>query len=120
LDKRYDNHIQNIFLVLDNLSAHKSKMVKKEEISKCCLRIKFVFLPVRSPELNLIEVEDGYDGYKDNQLIILHSKMNKKEDKPLVFGRKYIIKITATKQSQIFYKRMYPCVYTVVNWSASS
>jgi hypothetical protein len=87
LDKRYDNHIQNIFLVLDNLSAHKSKMVKKEKISKCCLRIKFVFLPVRSPELNLIEVEDGYDGYKDNQLIILFLKMNKKEDKLLVFGR---------------------------------
>ena len=28
----------------------------KEEISKCCPRIKLVFLPVRSPELNLIEV----------------------------------------------------------------
>ncbi len=28
----------------------------KEEISKCCPRIKFIFLPVRSPELNLIEV----------------------------------------------------------------
>jgi hypothetical protein len=28
----------------------------KEEISKCCRRIKFVFLPVRYPELNLIEV----------------------------------------------------------------
>ena len=27
----------------------------KEEISKCCPRIKLVFLPVRSPELNLIE-----------------------------------------------------------------
>ena len=33
VDKRYDKNIQNIFLVLDNLSAHKSKMVK-EEISK--------------------------------------------------------------------------------------
>jgi hypothetical protein len=53
--KRYDKNIQNIFVVLDNLSAHKSKMVK-EEISKCCPRIKFVFLPVRYPELNLIEV----------------------------------------------------------------
>jgi hypothetical protein len=28
----------------------------KEEISKYCPRIKFVFLPVRSPKLNLIEV----------------------------------------------------------------
>ena len=66
-----------IFLVLDNLSVHKSKKVK-EEISKCCPRIKFVFLPVRSPELNLIEVEDGH-GYKGRrQLTILHSKMNKK------------------------------------------
>ena len=56
VDKRYDDkNIQNIFLVIDNLSAHKSKMVK-EGISKCCPRIKFVFLPVSSPELNLIEV----------------------------------------------------------------
>ena len=30
VDKRYDKNIQNIFLVLDNLSAHKSKMVKEE------------------------------------------------------------------------------------------
>ena len=28
----------------------------KKEISKYCPRIKFVFLPVRSPKLNLIEV----------------------------------------------------------------
>jgi transposase len=55
VDRRYDKNIQNIFVVLDNLSAHKSKMVQKE-ISKYCPRIKFVFLPVRSPELNLIEV----------------------------------------------------------------
>ncbi len=50
-----DKNIQNIFLVLDNLSVHKSKKVK-EEISKCCSRIKLVFLPVREPDLNLIEV----------------------------------------------------------------
>lgn len=55
VDKKYGNNIQNIFLVLDNLSVHKSKKVK-EEISKLCPRIKFVFLPVRSPKLNLIEV----------------------------------------------------------------
>jgi transposase len=56
VDRRYDDkNIQNIFLVLDNLSVHKSKRVQKE-ISKRCPRIKFVFLPVRSPELNLIEV----------------------------------------------------------------
>jgi len=55
VDKSYDKNIQNIFLVLDNLPAHKSKLAKKE-ISKRYPRIKFVFLPVRSPELNLIEV----------------------------------------------------------------
>ncbi len=55
VDKRYDKNIQNIFVVLDNLSVHKSKRVQKE-ISKYCPRIKFVFLPVRSPKLNLIEV----------------------------------------------------------------
>ena len=47
--------ISKISFVFDNLSAHKSKMVKKV-LAKDCPRIKFVFLPVRSPELNLIEV----------------------------------------------------------------
>jgi transposase len=56
VDKRYDKNIlKNIFVVLDNLSVHKSKKAK-DEISRCCPRIKLVFLPVRSPELNLIEV----------------------------------------------------------------
>ena len=56
VEKRYDKKtVQNIFLVLDNLSVHQSKKAK-DEISKYCPRIKFVFLPVRSPKLNLIEV----------------------------------------------------------------
>ena len=54
-DRRYDENIQNIFVVLDNLSVHKSKKAK-EVLAKDCPRIKLVFLPVRSPELNLIEV----------------------------------------------------------------
>ncbi len=54
-EKSYDKNIQNIFLVLDNLSVHKSKKVR-EVLAKDCPRIKFVFLPVKSPELNLIEV----------------------------------------------------------------
>ena len=29
VDKSYDKNIQNIFLILDNLSAHKSKLAKK-------------------------------------------------------------------------------------------
>ncbi len=59
VDRRYGKDIQNIFVVLDNLSVHKSKRIK-EEIFKCCPRIKFVFLPVRSPELNLIEVRRSW------------------------------------------------------------
>jgi transposase len=56
IDRRYDDKvIQNIFVVIDNLSAHKSKKVK-EDIFKYCPRIKLVFLPVSSPDLNLIEV----------------------------------------------------------------
>jgi hypothetical protein len=50
IEKRYNRNIQNIFFVLDNPSIHKSKKVK-EEISKHCPRIKFVFLPVGCPEL---------------------------------------------------------------------
>jgi hypothetical protein len=52
VEERYDKNIQNIFLVLDNLSVHKSKKVK-EALANDCPRIIFVFLPVRSPELNL-------------------------------------------------------------------
>jgi transposase len=107
VDKRYDKNIQNIFVILDNLSAHKSKMVK-DETSKRCPRIKFVFLPVRSPELNLIEVRwlwlqrqtINNSTFKDEQEI----------GKSLARGRKYITKIMA-KQSQIFYRR-YILVFT--------
>ncbi len=75
----YEADFQNIFVVLDNLSTVLKLEVVKEDIFKCCLRTKFVFLPVRSPDLNLIEVKGGYDGYKGRrQLTILHSKMNKK------------------------------------------
>ena len=51
VEKRYDKNIQNIFLVLDNLSVHQSKKAKKV-LAKDCPRIKLVFLPGRSPELN--------------------------------------------------------------------
>jgi hypothetical protein len=64
VEKRYSSNIQNIFLVLDNLSVHKSKKAR-EVLAKDYPRIKFGFLPVKSPELNLIELEDGHDGYKD-------------------------------------------------------
>jgi transposase len=55
VDQKYDSNIRRIFLILDNASIHKSKMVK-EDITRYHPRIVLVFLPTRSPELNLIEV----------------------------------------------------------------
>ena len=55
VDQKYDDSIKQIFLVLDNVSIHKSNKVK-EIITKDYPRIHLVFLPTRSPELNLIEV----------------------------------------------------------------
>jgi len=47
--------IKQIFLVLNNASIHKSNKVK-ENLARYHPRILVVFLPSRSPELNLIEV----------------------------------------------------------------
>lgn len=55
IDKKYDSGIKQIFLVLDNVSIHKSNKVK-QTMAKHHPRIHLVFLPTRSPELNLIEV----------------------------------------------------------------
>lgn len=55
IDKKYDSSIKQIFLVLDNVSIHKSNKVK-QTMAKHHPRIHLVFLPTRSPELNLIEV----------------------------------------------------------------
>lgn len=57
VDQKYDSNIKQIFLILDNVSIHKSNKVK-ETLARCHPRIHLVFLPpTRSPqELNLIEV----------------------------------------------------------------
>ena len=49
------SNIKQIFLILDNASIHKSNKVK-ETLAKHHPRIQLVFLPTRSPDLNLIEV----------------------------------------------------------------
>jgi transposase len=54
VDQKYDDNIRQIFLILDNISIHKLNKVK-QTISKYYPRIQLVFLPTRSPELNLIE-----------------------------------------------------------------
>ena len=55
VDQKYDSNVKQIFLILDNVSIHKSNKVK-EILARCHPRIHLVFLPTRSPELNLIEV----------------------------------------------------------------
>ena len=55
IDRKYNLEIKQIFIVLDNISIHRSKKVR-ETIQKHYPRIKLVFLPTKSPELNLIEV----------------------------------------------------------------
>ena len=51
----HDSNIKNIFIVPDNASIHRSKKVI-DRLKSYDPRISLVFLPVRSPELNLIEV----------------------------------------------------------------
>jgi len=55
VDQKYDSNVKQIFLILDNVSIHKSNKVK-ETLARHHPRIQLVFLPTRSPELNLIEV----------------------------------------------------------------
>ena len=75
IDQKYDDNIKQIFLVLDNVSIHKSNKVK-QTIVKYYPRIQLVFLPTRrSPELNLIEVR-WICGCIGKQLTIPHLKMN--------------------------------------------
>ena len=103
MEKRHGITIKNIFVVLDNLSVHKSKKVK-EEMAKYCPRIKFVFLPVRSPELNLIEVRWLW---LQRQAINNSTFEDEQETgRTAVSKWKNIIIKTMVKQSQIFYKRI--------------
>ena len=55
VDRKYNSDIKQIFLILDNISIHRSKKVR-EIIQKCYPRINLVFLPTSASELNLIEV----------------------------------------------------------------
>jgi len=56
IDKKYDSSsVKQIFLVLDNASIQIQEG-KRNHTEIPSHRINFVFLPTRSPELNLIEV----------------------------------------------------------------
>ncbi len=89
-------------------------MVKKE-ISKYCPRIKLVFLPIRSPELNLIEVRWLW---LQRQTTINNSTFKDEQEIGWVVSKWkniYNKNHGSKKQSQIFYKREYPCIYTTFN-----
>ena len=53
VDSSFDCSIKRIFLILDNISTHKAKKVR-EVLCRYHPRITLVFLPTRSPKLNLI------------------------------------------------------------------
>ena len=73
-EKRHGDAIKNIFVVLDNLSIPISKKVIEKMANmpknKICILAS-------DPELDLIEVEDGY-GYKGRHLAIPYSMTSKK------------------------------------------
>jgi hypothetical protein len=104
----------NILVVLDNLSVHKSKKVK-EVVAKDCPRIKFVFLPVRSLELNLIKAirwlwlqrhtAINNSTFKD-EIGIGKTTVNKWKN---IYNRKHTRAIINILQEED------PCVYTAVN-----
>jgi transposase len=102
IDQKYDNNIKQIFLVLDNVSIHKSNKVK-QTMAKNHPRIQLVFLPTRSPELNLIEVRWLWM-HIDKQLTIPHLKMNKILVKPCLNGHATITKNMQAKQAVLVYK----------------
>ena len=78
VDSSYDLNIKRIFLVLDNASIHKSKKTK-EALSKHHPRITLVFLPTKSPKLNVIEVR--WMWLREKPLIIVRSEINQILDK---------------------------------------
>ncbi|MGA8085474.1 MAG: transposase [Candidatus Nitrosopolaris sp.] len=77
VDSFYDLNIKRIFLVLDNAPIHKSKKTK-EALFKHHPRITLVFLPTKSPKLNVIEVR--WMATEKNPLIIVRSEINQKLD----------------------------------------
>jgi hypothetical protein len=79
VDQKYDDsNIKQIFLVLDNISIHKSNKVK-ETLARYHPRIQLVFLPpTRSPDLNLIEVRWLY--WMHRQAAINNSIFLNKQD----------------------------------------
>ena len=73
-EKRHGDAIKNIFVGIHNLSIHikegkrrDGKYAQEQNLYSCLF----------DPELDLIEVEDGY-GYKGRQLAIPYSMTSKK------------------------------------------
>ncbi len=102
VDQKYDDSIKQIFLVLDNVSIHKSNKVK-QTIAKCHPRIQLVFLPTRSPELNLIEVRWLWM----HRQAVNNSTFENEQDigKGYPTGQMIITKNIDSKQAQSVYRK---------------
>jgi transposase len=99
VDSIYDSHVKRIFLVLDNISIHKSKRVI-EFILLHHQRIKLIFLPTKSPELNLIEVRWMW---LQRNAINNNTFKNEQEIGKMVSDWTKLTIIHIPKQSQILY-----------------
>lgn len=102
VDQKYDDSIKQIFLVLDNVSIHKSNKVK-QTIARYHPRIHLVFLPTRSPELNLIEVRWLW---MHRQAINNSTFLNEGISVKLyLYGHATITKNIQSKQAQSVYRK---------------
>ncbi len=112
-DQKYDDSIKQIFLVLDNVSIHKSNKVK-ETLVRYHPRIHPVFLPTtRLPEFNLIEVRWLW---MHRQTINNSTFLNEQDIGKAVSDWTFTItKNMEAKQAVLVYKKKHPCVYTTVN-----
>ena len=114
VDQKYDNgNIKQIFLILDNTSIHKSNNKVKETLARHHPRIQLVFLPTRSPELNLIEVRWLWM----HRQAINNSIFENEQDigKAVSCWTYDYNKKHMDKTSMMFTERKHSCVYITIN-----
>jgi len=101
---------------ISNIYKRKKKIKPSIKVRKNSTIISFK-MPVKSPELNLIEVEDGHDGYKDG---INNSTFKDEQEIGKViskwkdtYNKNHVRGVIAN-----ILQGVYLCVYTTVNLRA--
>ncbi len=103
VDQKYYRNIKQISLILDNASIHKSNKVKETLAKHHHPRIHLVFLPTRSPDLNLIEVRWMW---MHRQAINNSTFLNNKIlVRPYQTGHMIITKNMQAKQAVLVYRK---------------